>query len=201
MKRRWVEEKTKWEEDGGEVTKESFLKIYGEAHIKTLTPELVRKAFEKTGVFPFNPDIIPLEMMAPSKETSLEGPLPLAPPTPVRIAAASLRRLLHPSSEPDQHSNLSARQARGDVTDLIDQTIRQLEDPDMEYLTRTSPIKASATRPLVTTTMISPMKAHYADLLLVNPETDREKALMKMLHNLTLREATTRVLLLACRPQ
>ena len=91
----------KWEEGGGEVTKESFLKIYGEAHIKTLTPELVWKVFEKTGVFPFNPDIIPQEMMAPSKETSLEGPLPLAPSTPVHIAATSLHDLLHPSSEPN----------------------------------------------------------------------------------------------------
>ena len=102
LKCHWAEEKTKWEENGGEVTKETFLKIYGEAHIKTLTPELIRKAFEKTGVSLFNPDIIPLEMMAPSKGTSLKGPLPLAPSTPVCIAAASLRNLLHLSSEPNQ---------------------------------------------------------------------------------------------------
>jgi len=188
LKRRWAEEKTKWEEGGGEVTKETFLKIYGEAHIKTLTPELVRKAFEKTGVFPFNPDIIPQEMMAPSKETSLEGPLPLAASSPIRIAAKSLRSLLHPSSEPDQHPGSSAQQAR-DVTGLIDHTICQLRDPALVYLTRTSPIKASAPQPLVTTTVISPIKARYTDILLANPETDREKNLIRMLYDLTLRKA------------
>jgi len=65
LKRHWGEEKTKWEENGGNVTKETFLKIYGEAHIRTLTPELIRKAFEKTGVSPFNPDVVSPEMMAP----------------------------------------------------------------------------------------------------------------------------------------
>ena len=189
LKRRWAEEKTKWEENGGEVTKETFLKIYGEAHLKTLTPELVRKAFEKTGVFPFNPDAIPPEMMAPSKETSLEGPLPLAPPSPVRIAAASLRHLLHPSSEQDQHPGSSTQQARVDVTNLIDHTIRQLEDPELRYLARTSPIKATAQRPPVKTTTISPIKAHFADLLPTGPETDQEKVLMEILHDLALREA------------
>ena len=189
LKRHWVEERTKWEENGGEVTKETFLKIYGEAHIKTLTPELIRKAFEKTGVSPFNPDVIPPEMMAPSKETSLEGPLPLAPPTPVRIAAALLRNILHPSSESDPCPGPSVLQACNDVTNLIDHTIRQLEDPELRYLTRTSPIKASALQPPVTTTTISPIKAQYSNLLLANPGTNQEKALMEALHDLALREA------------
>ena len=189
LKRHWAEEKTRWEENGGEVTKETFLEVYGRAHIKTLTPELIQKAFEKTGISPFNPDIIPPEMMAPSKETSLEGPLPLAPSTPIRTAAASLHSLLHPSSEQDQHPLLLGQQSRGDVTNLIECTIHQLEDPELRYLTRTSPIKASALRPPVTTTTISPIKAHYASLLSTNPETDQEKALTLALHNLTLREA------------
>lgn len=187
LKRNWGEEKTRWEENGGEVTKETFLKIYGEAHIKTLTLELVRKAFEKTGVFPFNPDIIPLEMMAPSKETSLKGPLPLTPPTPIRIAAKSLHSLLHPPSKSDQHPSLSGQQTHDGTTDLIDRTIHQLKDPELGYLMRTSPIKASALRPPVTTTTISPIKAHYSNLLLSDPETDKEKELLEALHDLALR--------------
>lgn len=70
LKQCWAEERTKWEANGGEVSKETFLTIYGAAHIQVLSPELVKKAFEKTGIWPFNPNVIPAEMMAPSKETS-----------------------------------------------------------------------------------------------------------------------------------
>lgn len=129
-----------------------------------------------------------MALTAPSRETSLEGPLPLTPPTPIRAAAASLRDLLHPPSELDRRPCSSGQQAHSDVTDLINHTIHQLEDPELRYLTRTSPIKASAHRPPVTTTIISPIKVRLANLL-ENPETDREKALMKALHDLTLREA------------
>ena len=73
LKQYWAEERTKWEENGGEVSKETFLSIYGAAHIRALSPALVKKAFKKTGIWPFNPDVIPAEMMAPSKETSQKG--------------------------------------------------------------------------------------------------------------------------------
>ena len=189
LKRRWAEEKTKWEENGGEVTKEIFLKIYGVAHIRTLTPELIQKAFEKTGVFPFNPKVVSPEMMAPSKETSLEGPLPLIPPTPVRTAATSLCNLLHQPSKPGQHPSSSGQHVHNDTTNLINCTVNQLEDPELRYLTRTSPIKASARRPQVATTTISPIKARYAHLLSTNPQTDQEKLLMEAVHDLASREA------------
>ena len=165
------------------------MKIYGEAHIKTLTPELIRKAFEKTGVIPFNPDVISPEMMAPSRETSLEAPLPLAPPSPVRTATTSLRSLLRSSSEVGQHSSLPEWQTHNDVTSLINRTINQLKHPELEYLAHTSPIKASAQRPPVVTTAISPINTRFADLLTVDPQTDREKVLIKALHDLVLREA------------
>ena len=156
LKWHWVEEKTKWEENGGEVTKETFLKIYGEAHIRTLTPELVWKAFEKTGVYLFNPDIISPKMMTLSKETSLKGALPLLPPTPVCITATSLHNILHPPSKPDCHPGSLGQQAHTDVTDLVNCTIHQLEDPELRYLTHTSPIKASAQwLPVTTTTILS----------------------------------------------
>ena len=170
-----------------EVTKETFLKIYGEApHIKTLMPELIRKVFEKTGVSPFNPDTIPPEMMAPSKETSLEGPLPLAPSTPVHIVAASLHNMLHPSSKPNQCLGASGPQACSDITDLINHTICQLEDPELGYLIHTSQINASALQPPITTTTISPIKACYVDLLLIDPETNQDKVLILALNHLAL---------------
>ena len=169
--------------------KETFLKIYGEAHIRTLSPELIRKAFEKTGVFPFNLDVISLEIMAPSKETSLEGPLPLMSLSPICTAAASLRSILYQSSELDRHRGSSGQQVHNVSMDLINHTIHQLKDPKLRYLTCTSPIRATAQRPPVTTTTISPIKARYAHLLLTTPKMDQEKALMEMVHDLALREA------------
>ena len=94
LKQCWAEERTKWEAGGGEVLKETFLTIYGAAHIQTLSPVLVKKAFEKTSIWPFNPNIIPAEMMAPSKETSRKGHLPFTLSTSIRIAAQQLKCML-----------------------------------------------------------------------------------------------------------
>ena len=88
-------------------------------HIKTLTPELIRKVFEKTGVAPFNPNVISPEMMALSRETLLEGPLLLIPPTPVCTAAVSLHHLFHPLSDVGQCSGLSVGPTSNNTTDSL----------------------------------------------------------------------------------
>lgn len=44
--------------------------------LRALTPEIIKSAFRKTGLWPFNQDVISKEDMAPSKETSCEGHLP-----------------------------------------------------------------------------------------------------------------------------
>jgi len=41
-------------ETGEVVMKENFLKIYGEAHLKVLTPDLIKATFRKVGIVPFN---------------------------------------------------------------------------------------------------------------------------------------------------
>lgn len=69
LKLYWTEAKARWEhEKGVRMDKTNFLKIYGLAHIRALTPELVHMAFHKTGVFPFDPTVVTKEMMAPSLE-------------------------------------------------------------------------------------------------------------------------------------
>ncbi|KAG8216143.1 hypothetical protein J3R82DRAFT_8146, partial [Butyriboletus roseoflavus] len=55
-----------------------------------LTPELIHTAFEKTGVWPFSPDIVTTEMMAPSLETSSKSSLPLPQPSPVHAIVSLL---------------------------------------------------------------------------------------------------------------
>ena len=72
-------------ETGEAVSKENFLKVYGEAHLKVLTTELIRTAFRKTGIVPFNRNVITPDMMAPSRDSSYKVFTPIVPPTPVRI--------------------------------------------------------------------------------------------------------------------
>lgn len=80
LKKCWSEERDKWEREKGEgITKSNFITIYGQAHLRALTPDLIRMAFRKTGVWPFNPTVISEQMMAPSKETSYQGHLPFEP--------------------------------------------------------------------------------------------------------------------------
>ncbi|KII87829.1 hypothetical protein PLICRDRAFT_81106, partial [Plicaturopsis crispa FD-325 SS-3] len=59
LKRIWSEIKARRERSTGKkVTKENFLSIYGEAHVQALTPEVIKSAFRKTGVWPFDPSVI-----------------------------------------------------------------------------------------------------------------------------------------------
>jgi len=88
------EERNDWERQTGEkISKTNFLGIYGQAHLRALTPDNIKASFRKTGVWPFDPSVVTEEMMAPSKETSCEGHLPVVPATPVRVIAKLLQKL------------------------------------------------------------------------------------------------------------
>ncbi|KII85726.1 hypothetical protein PLICRDRAFT_145598, partial [Plicaturopsis crispa FD-325 SS-3] len=94
VKRYLNEERDKWmRENAKAIDKTNFLEIYGKAHLRALTPDTIKAAFRKTGVWPFNPDVVPEEAMAPSKETSAEGHLPIVPATPVRVMADLIKKL------------------------------------------------------------------------------------------------------------
>lgn len=82
LKRYISEERDRWERETGEsVGKVNFLTIFGRAHIRALTPDLAKTAFRKTGLLPFNRDVVLKAQMAPSKESSCKGhlPAPVAP--------------------------------------------------------------------------------------------------------------------------
>ncbi|KIK82136.1 hypothetical protein PAXRUDRAFT_154461, partial [Paxillus rubicundulus Ve08.2h10] len=104
LKKSWSEEQDQFKSSMGQwVTKQTFISVYGKAHQKVLTPELIRTAFAATGVWPFNPDIVMKEMMAPSLETSSQGCLPLPVPGPVRAVTALIRHCQRPNV-PSQHT-------------------------------------------------------------------------------------------------
>lgn len=91
LKQQWSEEQDWFKSlTGQRITKQSFVSIYEKAHLKVLTPELIRTAFKKTGVWPFNPNLVTKEMMAPSLATSSRGCLPLPQSSPVRAVTSLL---------------------------------------------------------------------------------------------------------------
>lgn len=95
LKRCLGEERDRWERETGEkISKQNFLAIYGRAHLCVMSSDNIHAAFRATGVWPFNPGVVTEEMMAPSKETSCEGSLPIVPATPIWIVAKLLRGLL-----------------------------------------------------------------------------------------------------------
>ena len=74
----WTKSHDWWECDTGEmVTKETFLKVFGESYLATFTPANNKKAFSKTGVHPFDHSVIKSKDLAPSLEHSKHATLPL----------------------------------------------------------------------------------------------------------------------------
>ena len=80
----WSQERDRYEWENGEIVmKENVLAIYAKAHIHALTPETIWSAFWKTRSWPYNPNVITMDMMAPSLKTTCQGSLPLVQATPI----------------------------------------------------------------------------------------------------------------------
>lgn len=87
----WREERDTWaREKHQKVSKENFLEIYARTWIRVVTPEVIKAAFAKTGVWPVNHAAIAPEDMALSRETAHWGALPFIPPTPAHIIANAM---------------------------------------------------------------------------------------------------------------
>lgn len=74
----------------GKVDKTNFMEVYAKAHIRAFTEANIKAAFAKTGVVPFNPNVISEQTMAPSLETSTSSTrlMPLGVASPVREISA-----------------------------------------------------------------------------------------------------------------
>jgi hypothetical protein len=84
LKRAWSDERNRFERSGPSVSKLNFLGIYTKAHVCVFTKENILVAFRKTGMVPFNPDVITDAMMALSLETSISTCLPLKLVSPLQ---------------------------------------------------------------------------------------------------------------------
>ena len=85
LKQIWAHEikMFEWENFRG-VKKDDFAKVFGNAYQRTFTPQLILQAWEATGVFPFDDQIIPPTKMAPSGTSTIKYTSSVVHSTPVR---------------------------------------------------------------------------------------------------------------------
>lgn len=93
-KTEWTKARDEYERSTGRViTKEVFLEVFSKAFEKAFTAKNNKKAFEKTGVHPFNRNAVKEEDLAPSLEHSNTTHLPFKIATPAKHAIHAYRAL------------------------------------------------------------------------------------------------------------
>jgi hypothetical protein len=78
---------------GKAINKSNFLSVITNTYRQALTPGNIKTAFRKTGIHPFNPDVVTPDMLAPSKETSLEANLPVETSDAAKLFVGMLHQL------------------------------------------------------------------------------------------------------------
>lgn len=148
-------------ETGQHVSKENFLLVYGQAHIQTITPELVREAFHKTSIVPVDCTVVTLQMLAPSKDSSHQVISPIIPPTLVCKVTEYLLDVLPLGSvqeSPTTPSHTHATEHNPAIAFWTRAVASELKETSAAFLFHDSPIKSSTEPPDLATLTISQPK-------------------------------------------
>ena len=187
------EERDKWlREHAAAMDKNNFLAIYGRAHVQALTADNIKSAFKKTGVWPFNPNVVTEEMLAPSKETSCEAKLPIPPDDPtVNIIATMLKKLsmIKEGQETDDINDLIsdslavAGSSSSNLTKhaVINEAVDDLSRSKLAHLISSTLTTSNDIMPTTLTQTITRSKP--SPLLSLQPKTETEILLMAALGN------------------
>jgi hypothetical protein len=194
LKQCWSNARNEYERTTGQsINKKNFLTVYGPAHKKALISEVILTAFRKIGVWSFNPNTVTKDMMAPSRETSCEGSLPTAPPTPVKLIASLLRDLsikdnsdLTPIEEnPDESDSTTPSTPMHDIANIaasnplqkrIHEAIVKLSTTQITNLLTDKPLSSSLRMPAA---VVEPIQTHMIPqtLLAIELKTKNEVVL------------------------
>lgn len=199
------------------VTKGDFIELYAKAHVGALTKANILAAFSKTGVVPFNPDVITNVMMAPSVDTSVavNNPLPLLMDDAAQaladfleaefLKAKQLRAGPVERNNQDleanenmviENTNMRSRSNSGasvssqdcSATREAHQIVGTIMNSSSAYLLHSSPLRSDQPPPMFMPQPFSPTKNRYEALLLEPAMTEREQSLMDMLYEAAGRE-------------
>jgi len=162
-------------EKGEAISKENFLQVYGETHLAVLTPELIKTAFRKTGIVPFDCSVITGDKLAPSRDTSFRYFTPVEPSHDVRIMTELMADVLQPvvnGGDARSRNRLSNPQCDNFP---IRAALPEFSASETGYLASQSPIKSSSNPPNLPTIPISPIKRRVSPLF-----HDKEDSLLTM---------------------
>ena len=84
IKEAWKEQIHKFKDlHRSKVMKGDFTKVFGNAFHKAFTVPTILAAFKKTGIHPYNPDVITPQMMKANEPSSVIGSLSILIPSPI----------------------------------------------------------------------------------------------------------------------
>ena len=194
LKKYWQEERDREErEHSRKVSKTNFLLVYSRAHMRALTPTNIKSAFKKTGVYPYDPSVITIDMLAPARETSTEHHEIVPLKTPVRVVVNAFtklereRRELSKTRREDPGPSDNNDKA-SDVPHHLISAFSHLSETLQHPLFTDKPLGSHTSPPQFHTAMISPVKRH-SDLIWFAPQTKHEKLLQEALHDAEVHKA------------
>lgn len=130
VKKNFSEAHTKFEQQNHQmVTKADFLSVYGQTHVCAFTPDIIKTAFQKTGVHTFNPDAINPNQLAPSCSSSTTQDLPLPQPPPIHAISQLLHELSLASSADSSHAG-SQQPSQAGSQDMSGHAPPSLDSPE-----------------------------------------------------------------------
>ena len=192
MKKRWSEARDNWERRGYTVDKTNFLAVYAEAHTKTLTPENIKAAFRKTGVIPFNPDVVTTDMMAPSQKTSIHAAVPIQQSDAIKTMSEMIIDYMEYQKITTNNSIDAEDVPEPSSTPFfVRSAIDELSSTSAAFLTSSSPIQSTSAPPAFPPSTISPSRSsRYTNLLAQPVMTAHEEDLRTALIESEARDAT-----------
>jgi hypothetical protein len=178
MKHHWTKARDDWEWQGHTVDKSNFLAVYAEAHKQALTPENIKSAFRKTGVIPFNPDVVTCGMMAPSLATSTQSMMPVLQSSPIKVMSEMVLDYM------DYQSTSASREMTEDAGDspvplttpfFMWSAVDGLTSTSAAFIVLSNPIQSTSAPPAFQPSTILPAQpSRYDDLLSLPTQTAHE---------------------------
>lgn len=155
------------------MNKTNFLAVYTEAQAKTLTPQNIKAAFRKTGVIPFNPDVVTEEMMAPSLATSTRSMVPVQQSSAVKVMSEMVIDYMDyqkiQSSAGESSAGPSATFGASSAPIFIQSAVNSLTATAAAFLISPTDIISTSAPPTFIPSTISPPKPSRYRELLENP--------------------------------
>jgi hypothetical protein len=145
------------------ITKFNFLEYYHNARSRAMTPGTIISAFRKTGICPFDPDIIEDEAFAPSLNTTTQAAMPIPATLPPFVEWV------------DDNSNEPENQSAGTSTTLSQPTfiIHNFPQPLRANASRTSYLIQYEKLRTFALQAKAQMEADYAIKRLMEAENER----------------------------